>query len=262
MLFKKSSEVMSQKNCSVFYNNCNYFSAFLEEEYLRKGDLLLIGGRRLMGSSKLALYMALKFAEKEREVLYFDLEENKNHPEERLKNMLQRLEEYRNKGKTASEALQEPRKLLKGIRMDSEPVNSYQELETRIKEKTKAGAIVFIDDLESLRPLRGLKIKDRNKEGGPIIKNLKLLAAEKKILLIVLVHVSRKCEHREPPKAIISDFRKQELWKIPDHIWFVFREWYYNRDGSNETEITIAKSRNSGVIRIKPFPDIISVSYL
>ena len=95
-----------------------------------------------------------------------------------------------------------------------------------------------------------LKIDNRVQEISYITRDLKIIAKEFEIPIILLSQLSRNVETRINKRPILSDLRESgSIEQDADIVIMIYREDYYNENQSNTpiTEFIIAKHRNGPV---------------
>jgi len=88
------------------------------------------------------------------------------------------------------------------------------------------------------------KVENRVQEISKITRQMKHLARELKIPVLLLSQLSREIEKRQDKRPILSDLRESgSIEQDADVVMFLHRE---NKEGGNEndTELMIAKQRN------------------
>ena len=113
--------------------------------------------------------------------------------------------------------------------------------------------VVFIDYLQIIQMDKKFGA-DSNKGIGYICKQLKALARELDITIVMLSQLSRKVEQREDKRPMMSDIRDSgEVEQVADIITFLYREDYYDRETENKNivELIIGKHRNGEVGTVK-----------
>ena len=216
------------------------------------GALITIGARPSMGKTTFLYSLAEKLAKKEKKILFFSLEIPQNHVISRLlcqnaeidyikirKNCLNQEE-----SESIISALNEMSKWDLHIDDTAAPDISY--IEDKIK-KVKPD-VVFIDYLQLIR---GNNSSDRYKEVTDIVKNLKRISEENKIVIFLNSQLSRACETRYDKYPMLSDLRDSgAIENLSDVVIFIYRPEYYNqkdKDGElyvkGEAHIIVAKNR-------------------
>ncbi|MBD7912019.1 replicative DNA helicase [Clostridium cibarium] len=225
---------------------------------LQKGDFIVIAARPSMGKTAFALNIG-QYASKKASVLIFSIEMTKKQLMERL---------------LSSKCLIQFNNIKNGNLNDEEI--SKLVLSTNDLENRK----VFIDDkttnlLEMKAKCRYLKIKEgldiviidylqlvegmeksysREQEIAKISRELKKLAKNLDVTVIVLSQLSRAAEQRNDHRPILSDLRESgSIEQDADIIMMLYRDEYYNKNSKdkNIAEIIIGKNRNGEVRTVK-----------
>lgn len=112
--------------------------------------------------------------------------------------------------------------------------------------KSKVGLdMVFIDYLGFIKPAR--KAEKRYMEIGDISKELKGMAKELNVPVVLLCQLSRECEARANKRPQLADLRESgDLEQDADVVMFLYRDEYYNKstDKKGIAEVILAKQRN------------------
>lgn len=127
--------------------------------------------------------------------------------------------------------------------------------------------LVIIDYLQLLDA--GGRFENRNLEVGAITRELKLLAMELNIPIILLSQLSRAVEQRQDKRPMLSDLRDSgNIEQDADVVAFLYRDDYYNdeTDQQNIIEIILSKQRNgpTGTIELafmKEFGRFLNLDY-
>lgn len=231
---------------------------------LQNSDLIIIAARPSMGKTAIALNLAqnisLKIgksgiAEAGEPGAFFSLEMSGEQLTNRMLSSLSRIDQHN---------------LTSGLLLDddwSQYTMAVSQLSaanlviddgaglTITEIKTKARKIrrerglkyIIIDYLGKVRGERGQSRYDVVSEN---VRELKNMAKELNIPVIVLCQLSRGVEQRQDKRPIMSDLRESgEIEQEADIIMFLYRDDYYikNSDKKNITEIIIAKHRNGPI---------------
>jgi replicative DNA helicase len=182
----------------------------------QKSDLVIIAGRPSMGKTAFALNVARNVAELQTyPVTVFSLEMSRQQIVYRfLSNESQVINSKLRSGsinisewKSVSQAIN----ILSGLKiyLDDTPNISVREIKSkleRLKSKSKDVGLVVIDYLQLLSDVDN---KDtRVNELSKITRNLKILAREINVPVLVLSQLSRNVESRNNKRPILSDLRE------------------------------------------------------
>jgi replicative DNA helicase len=118
--------------------------------------------------------------------------------------------------------------------------------------------LIVVDYLTMLRPsslLGGKRGTDnRVREVGEMTGDLKALAKEMKVPVLLLAQLNRSCESRPDKRPLLSDLRDSgEIEQDADLVGFVYLGHRYNDGPDNVGELIVAKHRNGaiGVVPLK-----------
>lgn len=133
---------------------------------------------------------------------------------------------------------------------------------TRRMQKEYGIEMVIIDYMQLITG-NGRNKDNRVQEVSDISRNLKLMARELNMPVIVLSQLSRAVEQRQNKRPMLSDLRESgAIEQDADLVMFLYREGYYKQAGdedgeadftqpeSDKTEINVAKHRNGPTGRL------------
>lgn len=220
---------------------------------LKKGELTVLAARPSMGKTAMAMTVGANVAiQQQQAVAVFSMEMSKEQ-------LVQRM--------LCSEALVDLGRLLRGRLTDDDYVRLAQaagHLNT---------APLYIDDTSGISPLEirakarrlaseqevGLFVIDylgliRGSEGdnqhqvvGNICRDMKEMAKELAVPVLLLCQLSRKPEERSDKRPILSDLRDSgNIEEHADNVWMLYRPEYYFPDKAQpgEAEMIVPKQRN------------------
>lgn len=215
---------------------------------LRKGNLVIIGGRPSMGKTALALSMALHMATHDVRVGFFSLEMSAEQLVIRALASIGRI----NSQSLASGRMTEAdfAKILDAgsvlqramVVIDDTPNIALALLKNRARRMKRFGVdVVFVDYLTLIR--HGDARTPRWERVGDVSKNLKQLARELDIPIVALSQVGRDAEDRMPT---LSDLRQSgEVEEDADVVLLMHRDRKAAEDEQDyTTQIDIAKNRH------------------
>ncbi|MBQ7294902.1 MAG: replicative DNA helicase [Clostridia bacterium] len=235
---------------------------------LNKSDLLIIGARPAMGKTSLALNLARNTAMMgKKKVLFFSLEMTKEQLAQRVLSTEARIEstKMRTGNITGDEwaKLATATALLSNCELyfDDTSNMTVSEMKSRIRRLRDVDA-VFVDYLQLMKS--GSRVESRVQEVSEITRNLKLMAKDLNIPVVVLAQLARTTEGRgKSHKPQLSDLRESgSIEQDADIVIMLYREEYYatekddapddmERPAINEAEFIIAKNRHGPTTSIK-----------
>ncbi len=220
---------------------------------LKKGDLVVIGGRPSMGKTLMALNIGDKLAERGYNVGLMELEMT---PEalgfRRLAYNSDTEAQKLQTGKLSDDEFCKIAITLNRLAKNNKlftDCSSYQNMLT-IKAKAKAIKQAYGLDCLIIDHLTLMDIPSKNnrsQEIGDVTRGLKLLAKELDINVILVCQLSRAVESRSNKRPIMSDLRESgNIEQDADLIVFAYRDEYYypDTDDKNIMEWIISKQRN------------------
>ncbi len=227
------------------------------------GDYIALGGSTGTGKTSLALNLAAQFCLQEKSVLYFSLEMPLEQLQNRFVCMLNGLNalKYRNFGFNFEE-MQLYKQGLEDLKQwKLNVVCDYnltcEKMKKYIKEqKNKELDFVIIDYLGLIQ---GYGNKSLYEKSTNISRNIKLIATELKIPILVLVQLNRNLKERQDKTPVLSDIRESgAIEQDADFVLFAHREGIYDKDIDPKIlQLIIAKNRHGESNKnIKLFFDI------
>lgn len=114
-----------------------------------------------------------------------------------------------------------------------------------VNDNPDGNHLVIIDYLQLLQTTG--RYENRNLEVGAMTRDLKLLAMELDIPIIVLSQLSRGVEQRQDKRPMLSDLRDSgNIEQDADVVGFLYRDDYYDKETEkkNIIEIILSKQRN------------------
>lgn len=210
---------------------------------INKDDLIIVASRPGMGKTSFVCNIANHVLTKEKEaVLFFELEESKEKIEKRL--ML------------ANKNIKP--KFLPIYIIDKPSYIEFISLKSKELKKDKNIKLMIIDYLQLIQYAKG-ESSSYEDEILEVLKELKVLAKELNIPIIVTSTVSSKCERvksRNDKRPLMDDLilSRKGIDNYADKVLFIYRDSYYNVENkSNITEIIVAKNENgkTGTIELE-----------
>ena len=217
----------------------------------QKGALITVGARPAMGKTTFMLSIMENILLKNKRCLYFSLEMSKEQLITRLLFQIAEISFIKSKMNNMDEKDWEKLSaamnnlLMWDLKIDDNSILKTEEIETAIKEQQPD--VVFIDYLQLME---GKRKQDRCIQIEEIIKDLKRIAKENGVVIIIASQLSRAVENRCDKRPLLSDLRDSgAIESISDVVIFLYRDDYYNfrEDDAirpkGETEVIIAKNK-------------------
>lgn len=214
------------------------------------GDLIVMAARPGQGKTALALSLMYEFAKIDGKGLFVSLEMSSEQLAKRYLSLIVDIPNWKIRNATLKEnevTLLRDRVNNSTVEffVDDDPNCTIQQIKSKAKiHKAKHGLDLLVIDYIQL--IKGTK-QNREQEIAEISRNLKLLAKELQITVIVLAQLSRKCEERADKRPMLSDIRESgSIEQDADVVMFPFRPAYYTGEKieQEEAEVIIAKNRH------------------
>ena len=233
-------------------------TGFKKLDYMTGGftdsDLIVIGARPKMGKTSFMLNLALNAAYEGVNVGIFSIEMTAKQLNKRAivsdcgieRRRLERnldIEDHEHRLLARSQAR------LNGlnIKICDTPNITMRKLKNNARKMVKNDGvqIIFVDYLGKIRREKGDKCSDLEHTGRTIC-DLKLLARELDIPVIVLSQLSRNLENRNDKRPIPADLRNSgEIEQEANMIMFLYRDCVYNPESpENEAELIVSANRD------------------
>lgn len=222
------------------------------------GDLIVIGARPSVGKTAFALNLALKMGKgNHKAVPVFSVEMRSDSICYR---MMAGISGINNNDFKSGVAFENESKKVYAIAELSKKYNVYVNDKSAIKvSQMKAALIKFMKDhpiqaivIDYLQLLKGSrKFNTKNEEVSEISRDLKLLARELDVPVIVLSQLSRNIEQREDKRPRMSDLRDSgSVEQDADVIMMLWREDYQNFQSNSDISninIDVVKCRDGSI---------------
>lgn len=226
-----------------------------------KSDLIILGSRPGMGKTSFVLNVARHMATKEKKnIAVFSLEMTRDQLAQRLLADTASIasEKFRVGNLDDKEwvRLTAASEILSGapIYFDQTPGITVAGIMAKVRRLKKIDCII-IDYLQLMQAdiRSGRRIENRVQEVTEITKNLKILAKDLNVPVIVCAQLSRSTEARgKSHKPQLSDLRESgSIEQDADIVMFLYREDYYKQDAENmeeldpnAAELIVAKNRH------------------
>lgn len=218
---------------------------------LNKSDLIIIAARPGMGKTSFAMNIASNVARRsEKEVVVFNLEMSREQLATRLLSTEARVDSnsLRN-GRIPNEAwknLAVSAGYLSTLPLliDDTAGITVQHMKAKLR-RTKNLGLVIIDYLQLMESTS--KSDNRVVIISEITRQLKVMAKEMNVPVILLSQLSRSTENRNDKRPQLSDLRESgSIEQDADIVLFLYREAYYNKESpkKNISECIVAKNRH------------------
>jgi replicative DNA helicase len=218
---------------------------------LNKSDLILIAARPGMGKTSFALNIATNVARRgDKDVAVFSLEMSKEQLATRMLSTEALVDSHKlRSGFLTNEdwvRLATSAGVLSGLPMffDDTAGVTVQQIKAKLRRMRNVGLVV-IDYLQLMTST--LKTDNRVLVISEITRQLKIMAKELDIPVILLSQLSRGPESRNDKRPMLSDLRESgSIEQDADIVMFLYRDAYYNKDSAtpNISECIIAKNRH------------------
>lgn len=228
---------------------------------LQKGDLIIVAARPSVGKTAFALQLATTHVKNNGYAHFYSLEMG-------VKQLLQRMisseatinsQKWRHK-LFLTEDYERGLKAIGDISgwnlLVSDSIRSVRKIRAAVRREMRdmpdKSHLVIIDYLQLMNSVGFYERRDL--EIGHITKELKQLAIELDVPVVLLSQLSRGIESRHDKRPLMSDLRESgNIEQDADVIAFLYRDDYYNHHVANEShiEVNIAKQRNGPVGTIK-----------
>ena len=226
---------------------------------LNKSDLILIAARPAMGKTAFALNIAqnVAHAHEDKQVCIFSLEMPREQLVSRLLSSAAQVDSHKlRSGHLTGDdwtRLAAGACYLNGlpIFIDDTASITVQQIKAKLRRMKNLGLVV-IDYLGLIATT--LKTENRVQIVGEITRQLKIMAKELDVPIILLSQLSRGPESRTDKRPMLSDLRESgSIEQDADIVMFLYRDAYYNKDNTNqnEAECIVAKNRHGETGTIK-----------
>jgi len=224
---------------------------------LQQGDLIVLAARPSVGKTAFALNIAAGHCKQGGDVLVFSLE---MATKQLLKRMISaegmiNMTKWQNisnlfTGQDYEQAMKAIGELTDWKLEINDAKHTITEIRGEIRKYVHnhpgQKPLIIIDYLQLIRPTL-IRRDRRDLEVGEITRELKLLALDLKIPIVLLSQLSRGVDSRQDKRPLMSDLRESgNIEQDADVIAFLYRQDYYDKhsDQTNELEVIIAKQRN------------------
>lgn len=218
---------------------------------LNKSDLILVAARPGMGKTSFALNVATNVALKtKKDVAIFSLEMSNEQLVTRIMSSEARVKSEKLKiGNLSGDEwvkLAASADVLSktNIYLDDTAGITVAEMKAKLR-RLKNLSLVVIDYLQLMSS--GKRTENRVQEISQMTRNLKIMAKELNVPVILLSQLSRAAEQRQGHRPMLSDLRDSgSIEQDADIVLFLYRESYYEEEVENKNlaQVIVAKNRH------------------
>jgi replicative DNA helicase len=228
---------------------------------LGEEELIILGARPSVGKTAFALGITINACETNNFVDFFSLEMSDkslltriicnigNINSLKIKNALKRFDD--NDWSKYTSAQGKVSEFKENLSIFDKSKVTVQDIRSQVKQSIRRFPdkrhLVVIDYLTLIQ---GSGRKERHLEVGEISRNLKRMARDLKVPILLLSQLSRGVEQRQNKRPMLSDLRDSgEIEQDADKILFLHRDDYYDKETENKNiiEVITAKNRNGSV---------------
>ncbi|MDE6834750.1 MAG: replicative DNA helicase [Ruminococcus sp.] len=218
---------------------------------LNQSDLIIIAARPAMGKTAFAMNIAVNVAKcTDKDVVTFNLEMSGEQLALRMLSTESRVDSGRLRNRRISE--DDWLKLASGagylssmpLYIDDTASISVQQIKAKLRHIQNLG-LVIIDYLQLITSASHRE--NRVNEISEMTRQLKIMAKELNVPVILLSQLSRGVESRNDKRPMLSDLRESgSIEQDADIVLFLYRDAYYNKESTkqNISECIVAKNRH------------------
>src|SRR5699024_7028083 len=224
---------------------------------MQQSDLIIIAARPSVGKTAFALNMGAGHCKNGGTTHIFSLEMGTKQLLQRMISSEANLNGQKWKSMKFSTEDYQAASMAIGVISDwdlhiHEKATTINEIKSNIRKAVNDNPedrhLVVIDYLQLIRTTG--RYERRDLEVGAITRDLKLLAKELNIPIILLSQLSRAVEQRQDKRPMMSDLRESgHIEQDADVVGFLYRDDYYDAESEqkNTIEIILSKQRNGPV---------------
>lgn len=230
---------------------------------LNRSDMIIVGARPGMGKTSFALNLARNVAGRGHTVAVFSLEMSREQVVNRMLSTEAKIsfkklrtgnltpDEWTRLGAAANQLYELP------VFIDETPSITVQEMKARLRRLEKIDFVV-VDYLQLMQSAK--RTDNRVQEVSEITRNLKIMAKELNVALLVCAQLSRSTEKgKNNHRPALSDLRESgSIEQDADQVLFLYRDEYYINEKEDPTsaevgtsEVIVAKNRHGELGTVK-----------
>lgn len=221
------------------------------------GDLIIVAARPSMGKTAFALKLAMRNCHQGGVSDIFSLEMSDKQLAQRMLSNIAHVNGLKWMNPFSEFTQDDHKKMAMAIGMyekfnmniHDKPGQTVYDIRSAVRQSMKEHPdqqhLVVVDYLQLITPVG--KFERHDLAVGHISKEMKNLAREFNIPVILLSQLSRGVEQRQDKRPMMSDIRDSgNVEQDADIIAFLYRDDYYDKNSENKniTEIILAKHRN------------------
>ena len=241
---------------------CDFYDLDTVTGGFQHSDLITIAGRPGMGKTALVNTISYNIAKAHKlPVAVFSMEMSKEQLVQRLLSADSRIETNRIRTGTISQNEWEPLTKAIGIIsdlpifIDDSPNVSVLEMAAKLRRLQTENGEIGLVIIDYLQLMGSGENQNRVQELSRITRDLKKLARELNVPIIMLSQLSRAVEQRNSKRPQLSDLRDSgSVEQDSDIVIMLYRDEYYNPDSPDRgiAEVIIAKHRNgpTGTVKV------------
>ena len=210
---------------------------------LKRGQVTVLAARPAMGKTTFALNAAWNVCQKEA-VAYFSLDYSKTQLVGRLLCMISGAGNANKAGwvkiANAAESISHS-----DLIIDDDQDNSVETIASKCENyvKERDVSLIIVDYIQLVSYKDGIA-HSRSEEVNTIVCELKRIAEELNVPVLLLCQIGRACEKRKDHRPILKDFRDSKaLVDLADVVIFLYRDDYYHEksEKAGKAELIVAK---------------------
>lgn len=229
---------------------------------LNRSDLIIVGARPGMGKTSFALNLAKNVAEKGQTVAIFSLEMSREQLVNRMLSSEARVsgkklrvgnlsaDEWARMAVASSTLYNMP------VFLDDTSSITVPEMKARLRRMQRID-FVIVDYLQLMQSAK--KTDNRVQEVSDITRNLKIMAKELNVALLVCAQLSRGTEKQTNHRPALADLRESgSIEQDADQVLFLYRDEYYKNEKEDPSqvemgtsEVIVAKNRHGELGTVK-----------
>jgi replicative DNA helicase len=250
--FIEDVEARAEGKIPRFYSGIEALDAKIE--CFEPSDLIVVAARPGMGKTAMTLQMAAEMA-LQGPVIYYSLEMSDKKLVTRLMANYAGMDMRYAKSPDMSNECQIDRIVTGAAALQKRQLmvchkagTTIQEIKAQARKQKRTGGLhaIFVDYLELMRGYEGVQGIRTDERLGMYTKDLKALAKELEIPVILLCQLNRGVEGRTERRPLLSDLRNSgEIEQDCDFVMMLYREDYYQREKRDidVCEVILTKNR-------------------